>query len=276
MRSQRSGVDYYVGSTSRETATNTYAPPATLADCAGVVTGAASGIGRAAAARLASSGARILLVDRNEQALRDTLTEFRARNAEVDAVTLDIGEPDAVRAALRKAREQWGSIDIAVNCVGVTGETGKRSHEVDLADFQNVVAVNLSAAFIFSQHVLPIMLEQSYGRMLHVASIAGKEGNAGMVAYSASKAGLIGMVKAQGKEYARDGVTVNALAPAVIWTPLVEAMPDGQVQYMTDRIPMGRLGTLDEVAAMIAFIVSPQAGFCTGFTFDLSGGRATY
>ena len=153
------------------------------------------------------------MVDRNEQALRDTLTEFRARNAEVDAVTLDIGEPDAVRAALRKAREQWGSIDIAVNCVGVTGETGKRSHEVDLADFQNVVAVNLSAAFIFSQHVLPIMLEQSYGRMLHVASIAGKEGNAGMVAYSASKAGLIGMVKAQGKE------TLATELPSTRWPP---------------------------------------------------------
>ena len=253
-----------------------YAPPKTLADCAAVVTGSASGIGRAAAARLASGGARILLGGRDEAALRDAASELRASKAEVEAVTLDIRQPDAVGEALRTARREWGSIDIAVNCVGITGETGKRSHEVDLADFENVVAVNLGAAFIFSQQVLPIMLEQNYGRLLHVASIAGKEGNAGMVAYSASKAGLIGMVKAQGKEYARDGVTVTALAPAVIWTPLVEAMPERQVQYMTERIPMGRLGTLDEVAEMIAFIVSPEASFCTGFTFDLSGGRATY
>jgi 3-oxoacyl-[acyl-carrier protein] reductase len=265
-----------LGRTSREVATKAYAPPDSLADCAAVVTGAASGIGRAAAERLASKGTRILLVDRNETALRRVLTELRARKAEVDAVTLDLGDPEAVSEALRKAQADWGSIDIAVNCVGITGETGKRSHEVKLADFDNVVAVNLRAAFILSQHVLPIMLEQNYGRLLHVASIAGKEGNAGMVAYSASKAGLIGMVKAQGKEYARDGVTVNALAPAVIWTPLVEAMPEAQVQYMTERIPMGRLGTLDEVADMIAFIVSPLASFCTGVTFDLSGGRATY
>jgi 3-oxoacyl-[acyl-carrier protein] reductase len=120
------------------------------------------------------------------------------------------------------------------------------------------------------------MLKQNYGRILHIASIAGKEGNPGMVAYSASKAAVIGMAKSQGKELAETGVTVNALAPAVISTPLVGAMPPAQVKYMTDKIPMKRCGTLEEAAAMAVFIVSPECSFTTGFVFDLSGGRATY
>jgi len=120
------------------------------------------------------------------------------------------------------------------------------------------------------------MLKRNYGRILHIASVAGKEGNAGMVAYSASKAALIGMTKVQGKEYATSGVTVNAVAPAVVRTPMVDALPEAQVKYMTDKIPMKRCCTLDEVAAMAAFIVSREASFTTGFTFDLTGGRAVY
>lgn len=120
------------------------------------------------------------------------------------------------------------------------------------------------------------MLKSNYGRILHIASIAGKEGNAGMLAYSASKAAVIGMTKVQGKEYAETGITINALAPAVIRTPMVDAMPEQQVTYMTDKIPMKRCGTLDEVAAIALYILSPENSFTTGFTFDLSGGRATY
>ena len=120
------------------------------------------------------------------------------------------------------------------------------------------------------------MMAQKYGRILHIASIAGKEGNAGMLAYSASKAAVIGLTKVQGKEYAEYGITVNALAPAVIQTPLVDAMPEVQVKYMTDKIPMKRCGTLDEAANLVAYIVSSKNSFTTGFTFDLSGGRATY
>jgi 3-oxoacyl-[acyl-carrier protein] reductase len=120
------------------------------------------------------------------------------------------------------------------------------------------------------------MLAQNYGRLLHVASIAGKEGNAGMTAYSASKAGLIGLVKSMAKDYAESGITINALAPAVIQTPMVDQLPKATVDYMTQKIPMRRLGTLNEVAAMIAWIISPECSFSTGFTFDLTGGRATY
>jgi 3-oxoacyl-[acyl-carrier protein] reductase len=165
---------------------------------------------------------------------------------------------------------------VLVNCAGITGETNRLSEDVDVEDFDLVYRVNLRGAFLLSRAVLPRMVAHGYGRVLHVASIAGKEGNAGMVAYSATKAGLIGMVKAQGKEYAETGVTVNALAPAVIRTAMVDAMPPAQVTYMTDRIPMKRTGTLAEAAELICWIVSPACSFTTGFTFDMSGGRAVY
>jgi len=131
-------------------------------------------------------------------------------------------------------------------------------------------------SYYTSKYVLPLMLRNNYGRILHIASIAGKEGNAGMLAYSASKAAVIGMTKVQGKEYAESGITINALAPAVIQTAMVEAMPAEQVKYMTDKIPMKRCGTLEEVANIALYIVSPQNSFTTGFTFDLTGGRSTY
>jgi 2-dehydro-3-deoxy-L-rhamnonate dehydrogenase (NAD+) len=171
---------------------------------------------------------------------------------------------------------RWGELDGLVNCAGITGRTSIKSHEVDLADFDRVYAINLKGALIASQAVLPHMLARNYGRILHIASIAGKEGNAGMAAYSATKAGLIGLVKVMGKDYAETGITINALAPAVIRTPMVDALPETQVKYMTDKIPMKRCGELDEAARMIAWIVSPACSFTTGFTFDLSGGRATY
>jgi 3-oxoacyl-[acyl-carrier protein] reductase len=136
--------------------------------------------------------------------------------------------------------------------------------------------VNVNGCFLTSRAVLPFMLKRNYGRILHIASIAGKEGNAGMLAYSSSKAAVIGMTKVQGKEYAETGITVNALAPAVIRTAMVAALPDEQVKYMTDKIPMKRCGTLEEIAHLAAYIVSPHASFTTGFTFDMTGGRATY
>jgi len=151
-----------------------------------------------------------------------------------------------------------------------------KAHAVDLEDFDAVCRINLRGALVLSQAVLPQMQAQNYGRILHVASIAGKEGNAGMTAYSASKAGLIGLVKSMAKDYAETGITINALAPAVILTPMVEALPQATVDYMTTKIPMRRCGTLQEVSEMIAWIVSPACSFTTGFTFDLSGGRATY
>src|SRR5262249_42421159 len=155
-------------------------------------------------------------------------------------------------------------------------KTNVPAHQVDPDDFELVYQINLRGAFLLSQIVLPHMLNQKYGRVLHIASIAGKEGNAGMTAYSATKAGLIGLVKSMAKDYVDSNITINALAPAVIRTAMVDALPQQTVDYMTAKIPMRRCGELDEAAQMIAWIVSPACSFTTGFTFDLSGGRATY
>ncbi|MGH9832093.1 MAG: SDR family NAD(P)-dependent oxidoreductase [Blastocatellia bacterium] len=238
-----------------------------------VITGAASGLGFAIANRLHQEGAKIALLDLNEEAVR-----FAAKEVGVNAFafSVDVTSEDQVNRVVTKIADQFGRIDVLVNSAGVTGKTNVKSHEVELSDFRFVFEVNVVGSFLTARAVLPFMLKQNYGRILHIASISGKEGNAGMLAYSASKAAVIGMAKVQGKEYAETGITVNALAPAVIRTAMVEALPEEQVKYMTDKIPMKRCGTLEEIANIAAFIVSPGASFTTGFTFDLTGGRATY
>lgn len=238
-----------------------------------VITGAGSGIGLAIARKLHALGARITLCDRDEVALAKAVSLLGDR---CSALCVDVTDLKAVENAFAQRAQQAGPFDILVNSAGITGITNTKSHEVDPANVEQVFRVNFFGSYNTSRAVLPGMLKQGYGRILHIASIAGKEGNAGMFAYSASKAAVIGMAKVQGKEVAGTGVTVNALAPAVIRTPMVDAMPPAQVTYMTDKIPMKRCGTLDEIAAMAAFIVSPDTGFTTGFTFDLTGGRATY
>lgn len=238
-----------------------------------VITGGASGIGLAIARRLIAGGAYVAVFDLDPKAFAAIDKEFAGRGRGFQA---DVTDEASVKAAVGEVLKQRGQIDILVNSAGATGKTNIPSHEVELGDFDFVMRVNVRGPFLTSKHVLPGMLKRNYGRILHIASVAGKEGNAGMVAYSASKAALIGMTKVQGKEYATSGVTVNAVAPAVVRTPMVDALPEAQVKYMTDKIPMKRCCTLDEVAAMAAFIVSPEASFTTGFTFDLTGGRAVY
>lgn len=240
------------------------------------VVGAAQGIGRAAATLLAARGAHIVCADKDLEGCRQSAAAIAGDGGSADWMGLDITDHASVSTAVTAALERHGRLHAVLNCAGVTGRTGVNSHEVPVSDFDHVVAVNLRGAFVLSQAVLPHLVRNGYGRLLHVASIAGKEGNAGMVSYSATKAGLIGMVKSMGKEYARTGVTINALAPAVIRTAMVEAMPTAQVEYMTSRIPMGRCGELSEAAEMIAWILSPASSFTTGVTFDLSGGRAVY
>ena len=240
---------------------------------AAVITGAASGLGFAIAARLHGAGARVAMLDLNEAAVQSAAKEI-GENA--SAFSLDVTSEAQVNGVIERVGSQFERIDILVNSAGVAGKTNIKSHEVDSADLNFVFDVNFKGSFFTARAVLPWMLKRNYGRILHIASIAGKEGNAGMLAYSASKAAVIGMTKVQGKEYAETGITVNALAPAVIRTAMVEAMPKEQVTYMTDKIPMKRCGTLEEIANMAAFIVSPGASFTTGFTFDMTGGRATY
>jgi len=238
-----------------------------------VITGAASGLGQAIAKKLHAEGARVAMLDLNEAALQSAAKEV-GENA--GAFAVDITNETQVGSLIERIGNQFGRIDLLVNSAGVTGKTNIKSHEVDVADVRFVFDVNFMGSFLMARAVLPWMLKRNYGRILHIASIAGKEGNAGMLAYSASKAAVVGMTKVQGKEYAETGITVNALAPAVIRTAMVEAMPEEQVKYMTDKIPMKRCGTLEEIAHMAAFIVSPGASFTTGFTFDMTGGRATY
>jgi 3-oxoacyl-[acyl-carrier protein] reductase len=232
-------------------------------DQVAIITGAASGLGLAIAKKLHAEGAQVVALDLNESSLPVSFA-------------VDLTKEDQVANVVNQIAERFGRIDILVNSAGVTGATNIKSHEVDTQNLRFVFEVNFMASFFTSRAVLPWMLKNNYGRILHIASVAGKEGNAGMLAYSASKAAVIGMTKVQGKEYAESGITVNALAPAVIQTPMVDAMPEAQVKYMTDKIPMKRCGTLDEIAHMAVFIVSRETAFTTGFTFDMTGGRATY
>lgn len=238
-----------------------------------VITGGGDGLGLALARRLVANQTVVCLLDINPANLAKAQQELGEASR---TYVVDITDEEAVRAAIAKIVAEFARIHVLVNSAGITGKTNLKSHEVPVADFDRVLALNLRGSLLTCQAVLPHMLAENYGRILNIASIAGKDGNAGMVAYSASKAAVIGMTKAMGKEYAETGITVNALAPAVIQTALVDAMPEAQVKYMTDKIPMKRCGTLEEFAAMAEFIVSPANSFTTGFTFDLSGGRAVY
>ena len=239
----------------------------------GIITGAASGLGRSIAFKLSGLQVKLALFDINKEELIRVQAEIEN---ESEIYPVDITREDEVSEAIKRVRERFGRIDILVNSAGITGKTNIKTHEVDSENLRLVFEVNYFGSYYTSRYTIPWMMENNYGRILHIASIAGKEGNAGMLAYSSSKAAVIGMTKVQGKEYAHTGITINALAPAVIRTAMVDAMPEEQVKYMTDKIPMKRCGTFDEVADIVAFIVSPGNSYTTGFTFDLSGGRATY
>jgi NAD(P)-dependent dehydrogenase (short-subunit alcohol dehydrogenase family) len=236
-----------------------------------VVTGAASGLGLSIARALASRGAMVAALDKDANSLEKLRGAFS-----FEGHVCDITSEEDVARVIKKIAAESGKIDILVNSAGITGKTNIKSHDTETEDLRRVFEINFMGSYYASKHVIPVMLANNYGRVLHIASIAGKEGNAGMLAYSSSKAAVIGMTKVQGKEYAETGITVNALAPAVVQTAMVDAMPAEQVKYMTDKIPMKRCGTLEEVASIALYIVSRENSFTTGFTFDLSGGRATY
>jgi len=241
-----------------------------------VVTGGAQGIGRAVASRLGAEKAHVVLLDRSPSHLSTAMAALKDEGVEATSFPLDVTNRADVNAAFKSVIEKFGKIDVVVSAAGITGKTNVRTHEVDFADFQSVMNVNMYGIMHCTQAVLPSMLKQRFGRIVNIASIAGKDGNAGMLAYSASKAAVIGFTKVVGKEYAKDGITCNAVAPATIRTPMVAALPEATIKYMLDKIPMGRTGELDEIAALVAYIASPEASFTTGFCFDCTGGRATY
>lgn len=237
-----------------------------------VVTGGADGIGRHVAARLAAEGARVVLVDRDARRLDETAKAL----GDADRQVVDVADGPSVEAAFETVAARHGRLDVVVHCAGIVGPNARPITEVGEDEFDEVCAVNLRGSFLVTREALRHMKGAGSGRILLFASIAGKEGNAGMTAYSASKAGVIGLAKSAAKDFAETGITVNAIAPAVIRTAMVEALDPWQVDYMTAKIPMKRCGTLDEVAALACWIVSREASFTTGAVFDLSGGRATY
>lgn len=242
-------------------------------DQVAIVTGGASGIGFAMAKKLQELGTTVALLDMNPKGLESAKTEL---NGAPLTVQTDISDPASVNNAVKVVFDTFGRIDVLMNSAGITGKTSIKGHHVELEDFDLVYRVNLRGSFLICKAVLPHMLNANYGRICLMASIAGKEGNAGMLAYSATKAGVIGLTKTLGKDYAETGITINALAPAVIQTPIHDTIPQEQIDYMTAKIPMARCGTLAEATATATFILSPDNSFTTGFCFDLSGGRATY
>ncbi len=241
-------------------------------DQVALVTGAARGIGAAIAQRLAREGAHLILMDTNRSGLEGQLKTIKGATAFQQDITSEPG----VDEMLSEIYQQYGRLDILVNCAGIVGPTGMNISEYALSDFRQVLEVNLTGSFILTQQAIKYMLKNDYGRILHISSIGGKEGNPGMVGYAASKSGLMGLVKAVGKEFAESGITVNGLAPAVIATDMNLETDQQVLQYMIDKIPMKRLGTVEEVASLACWIVSPEASFNTGYVFDISGGRATY
>jgi 3-oxoacyl-[acyl-carrier protein] reductase len=237
-----------------------------------LVTGAARGIGLAIASRLQSDGVRVAVLDVDRAAAEAAVLKV---GGGAMAIGADVTRAAEVDAAVRRVVDSWGRLDILVNNAGITGRSFP-IWELDDADWARVIDVDLSAVFYCCRAGVRVMLGQGSGRIINIASIAGKEGNPTLVPYSSAKAGVIGLTKALAKEVATRGILVNAVAPAVIGTELLKQMEKSTVELLISKIPMGRVGTPEEVAALVAWLASDACSFSTGAVYDLSGGRATY
>ncbi len=236
-----------------------------------VITGGASGLGKDVARRIVAEGGTVALWDLNADALAATKDEIGAAHV----VALDVSDADAVAKAAEETLAALGKIDVLVCSAGITGATVP-VHEFPIDSWLQVVGVNLNGLFYCNRAIVPALLANGYGRIVNVASVAGKEGNPNASAYSATKAGVIGFTKSLGKELAGKGVIANALTPATFESPILEQLPQSQVDYMRSKIPMGRLGEVHESTAMVCFMASEECSFTTGSVFDTSGGRTTY
>ena len=239
-----------------------------------IVTGGARGIGLAIAQRLLASGANVTLWDRDPAALEATAKSLALKDR-VHTVGVDISNADSVRTAAEATIQHWRRVDIMVNNAGIAGVTAK-TWEFTPAQFQEVLQVNLFGVFLCCHAIVPHMLANKYGRIVNIASIAGKEGNPNAAHYSAAKAGVIALTKSLAKEVATSGIIVNCITPAVIQTDILKQVAQSHIDYMLSKIPMGRFGLKEEAAAMAAWLCSDDCSFTTGAAFDLSGGRATY
>jgi 3-oxoacyl-[acyl-carrier protein] reductase len=236
-----------------------------------VVTGGARGIGLACAARIAAGGGRVALWDRD----MDRAKQSAASLGDAIAVHVDVTNDKSIVEALAKTEKDFAPPDILVASAGITGpNTTVVDYPVEA--WQQVIDINLTGVFLSNRALAPGMVKRGWGRIVNIASVAGKEGNPNASAYSASKAGVIGLTKSLGKELATTGVLVNCVAPAVVKTELFSQMTEQHIQYMLSKIPMNRFGEVDEVAEMVSWLASPLCTFSTAAVFDLSGGRATY
>lgn len=239
-----------------------------------VVTGAARGIGRAIAERLIASGATVSIWDMDVEAAAETALEL-SKLGPVHLAQVDVTSETSVQAAAEKTKDALGRIDLLVNNAGIAGSTAKL-WELPVAEWRKVVEIDLVGPYLCCRSVVPIMLANGYGRIVNIASIAGKEGNPNASHYSAAKAGVIALTKSLGKELAQSGIVVNCITPAVIETDILKQVGQQHIDYMLSKIPMGRFGQKEEAAAMVAWLCSEDCSFTTGAVFDLSGGRATY
>ena len=246
-----------------------------LKDRHAVVTGAAQGIGLSIARRLLASGASVSLWDRDPEALATALEQLASANAAVSAETVDVSDQATVEAATAATLRKFGQIDILVANAGIAGPN-HTTWEYPVDTWKQVIDVNLTGVYLCCRAVVPYMIERNYGRIVNVASIAGKEGNPNASAYSASKAGVIALTKSLGKETANKNIAVNCITPAAARTRIFDQMTQQHIDYMLSRIPRARFLEVDEVGAMVAWLVSEENSFTTGAVFDISGGRATY
>jgi 3-oxoacyl-[acyl-carrier protein] reductase len=237
-----------------------------------VVTGGAAGIGFAVAQRLVASGARVALWDRDAAALAKAQT---ALGGDTLTQAVDVADAASVDAAARATAAAFGRIDALVCSAGITGpNTTTWDYPVD--DWKRVFDVNVHGVFLCNKFVVPVMQQRDYGRIVNIASVAGKEGNPNAPAYSASKAAVIGLTKSLGKELAKTGIRANCVTPAAVRTAIFDQMTQQHIDFMLSKIPLGRFGTVEEIAAMVCWLASEDCSFSTGAVFDLSGGRATY
>ncbi|MFZ9296959.1 MAG: SDR family NAD(P)-dependent oxidoreductase [Hylemonella sp.] len=237
-----------------------------------VITGGAAGIGLGIARRLIASGGTVTLWDVQAEALAASVRELGNK---ADSVLVNVTDHASVAAAAKQTAQQHGAIDVLVNSAGITGPNTKLwDYPVDA--WQQVMQVNLNGLFLCCREVVPLMQARNYGRIVNMASVAGKEGNPNASAYSASKAAVIALTKSLGKELANTGIRVNCVTPAAVKTGMFDQMTTEHIQFMLSKIPLGRFGEVNEIAAMVAWLCTEECSFSTGATFDLSGGRATY